>query len=157
MQLPNSGTYDQIKILTSKDQASGFLDTYKYIPFYMYRNSIFQMPKCLRRGNARIIQFIPGQKFCESISIKKLMLMIWLLSMIYQLIQYLLGKKHADKYLQKAGQISGKRKQNITSPYKDVKLALLHWLKGKRSRDVPPPLTKEILRAKANRFVPFFN
>ena len=66
MQLTNSGMYDQIKIVTSKEQSSGFLDLYKYIPSYMYRNSIFQMPKCLRRGNSRILQFKPRQKFCKT-------------------------------------------------------------------------------------------
>ena len=36
------------------------------------------------------------------------------------------------------------------SPYKDVELALLYWLKEMRSRDIPPPpLSKEILWAKA--------
>ena len=62
-------------------------------------------------------------------------------------------KKNADKYFKDAGKISNKRKWNITSPYKDVELALLYWLKGMRSRDVPLPLTKEILRSKANRIV----
>ena len=46
-------------------------------------------------------------------------------------------EKNADKSLEEAGQIS--RKQNVTSPYKDVKIALLYWLKEMRSRDVPPP------------------
>ena len=45
--------YDQIKILTLKEQSNGFLDVYIYIPSYMYRHSTFQMPKSLRRGNAR--------------------------------------------------------------------------------------------------------
>ena len=65
-------------------------------------------------------------------------------------------KKHTDKYLKEGGQISSKRKQNITYLYKDVKLALLYWLKEMRSRDVTPPLMKEILQAKANRFAPFW-
>ena len=38
-------------------------------------------------------------------------------------------KKHADKYLKEVGQISSKEKQNITSPYTDVELALLYCLK----------------------------
>ena len=50
-----------------------------------------------------------------------------------------------------------KRKRMYASPYKDVKLALLYWLKEMRSRDVPPPLTKEILRTKANIHTLTFN
>ena len=30
-------------------------------------------------------------------------------------------KKHTDKYLKEAGQMSSKGKRNITSPYKDIK------------------------------------
>ena len=50
-----------------------------------------------------------------------------------------LKKKHTDKYLKEAGQISSKWKQNITYLYKDVKLALLYWLKEMRSRGVNTP------------------
>ena len=60
---PTVVQYDQIKILTSKEQSCGFSGVYKYVPSYMYRHSIFQMPKCLRRGNARTLQFKPRQKF----------------------------------------------------------------------------------------------
>ena len=52
--------------------------------------------------------------------------MIWLPSMIYQPMQYLHEKKNTDKYLKEADQISCKRKQNETFPYKDVKVALLY-------------------------------
>ena len=41
MQLSNNGTYDQIKIVTSKEQSSGFLDVYRYIPSYMYSYILF--------------------------------------------------------------------------------------------------------------------
>ena len=58
---------------------------------------------------------------------------------------------HADKYLKEGGHLNQKRKTMYASPYKDVKLVLFYWLKEMRSRDVPPPLTKETLRAKADR------
>ena len=146
--------HHQIKILTSKEQSSGFLDVYKYIPSYMCRHSIFQMLNCLRRGNVRTLQFKPRQNFVKT--------PLWKMKVNDLAGEYDTSantistwKKHTDKYVKEAGQISSKRKQNITSPYKDVELALLYWLKEMGSRDVPPPFTNEILRAKANRFVPF--
>ena len=41
MQLSDNGTYYQIRILTSKEQSSGFLDVYKYIPGYKYSCILF--------------------------------------------------------------------------------------------------------------------
>ena len=60
-------------------------------------------------------------------------------------------EKHAEKYFKVGGHLNQERKRMYASPYKDVKLALLYWLKEMKSRDVPLPLTKEILEAKANR------
>ena len=60
-------------------------------------------------------------------------------------------KKHADKILKDVGHLSNKRKKNKISLYRDVKLALLYWLKEMWLTDVPPPLTKEIIWSKANR------
>ena len=39
------------------------------------------------------------------------------------------------------------------SEYKDVELALLYWIKDMRSRDHRPPLSKGILKAKAEQEV----
>ena len=41
MQLFNNGLCDRIKTLTSKEQSSGFLDVYKYIPGCMYSCILF--------------------------------------------------------------------------------------------------------------------
>ena len=61
------------------------------------------------------------------------------------------SKKYADQILKDVGHLSNKRKQNKISPYRDVELSLLYWLKEMQLREVPPPLTKEILWSKANR------
>ena len=60
-------------------------------------------------------------------------------------------KKHADKIFKEAGSGQQKRKRMRLSPYKDIELALLYWLKDMRSRDVPPPLDGTTLRVKAER------
>lgn len=60
-------------------------------------------------------------------------------------------KKQADKLFKEAGSSTPKRKRIRLSPYKDIELALLYWLKDMRSRDVPPPLSFATLRVRAER------
>ena len=58
-------------------------------------------------------------------------------------------KKNSDKILADSVKAGKKRKRMHLSKYKDVELALLYWIKDMRSRDHPPPLSKGILKAKA--------
>ena len=107
--------YDQIKILTSKEQYSGFLDVYKYVPSYMYSCILFfkcqnvseeEIPEPYNSNQGRNLQKHLYQKIkVNDVAIK------------YDIPANTIftWKKHADKYLREAGQISSKRKQNITS------------------------------------------
>ena len=70
-------------------------------------------------------------------------------NLIYQLVQFAPGKKNSDKILADSVKAGKKRKRMRLSKYKDVELALLYWIKDMRSRDHPPPLSKGILKAKA--------
>ena len=60
-------------------------------------------------------------------------------------------KKHSDKILADSVKAGKKRIRMHHSKYKDIKLALLYWIKDMRSRDHPPPLSKGILKAKAEQ------
>ena len=60
-------------------------------------------------------------------------------------------KKHADKIMKQATESPSTRKRVRPSPFKDVELGLLYWLKEMRSKEVPPPLSAAILAGKAER------
>ena len=60
-------------------------------------------------------------------------------------------KKNSDKILTNSVKVAKKRIRMHLSKYKDVELALLYWIKDMRSRDHPPPLSKGILKAKAEQ------
>ena len=60
-------------------------------------------------------------------------------------------KKNSDKILTDSVKAGKKRIRMHLSKYKDVELALLYWIKDMRSRDHPPPLSKGILKAKAEQ------
>ena len=60
-------------------------------------------------------------------------------------------KKNFDKILADSVKAGKKRIRMCRSKYKDVELALLYWIKDMRSRDHPPPLSKGILKAKAEQ------
>ena len=60
-------------------------------------------------------------------------------------------KKHSDKILTDSVKVGKKRIRMHHSKYKYVELALLYWIKDMRSRDHPPPLSKGILKAKAEQ------
>ena len=60
-------------------------------------------------------------------------------------------KKNSDKILADSVKAGKKRIRMHLSKYKDVELALLYWIKDMRSRDHPPPLSKGILKAKAEQ------
>ena len=60
-------------------------------------------------------------------------------------------KKNSDKILADSVKVGKKRIRMRLSKYKDVELALLYWIKDMRSRDHPPPLSKGILKAKAEQ------
>ena len=60
-------------------------------------------------------------------------------------------KKNSDKILTDSVKVSKKRIRMRHSKYKDIKLALLYWIKDMRSRDHPPPLSKGILKVKSEQ------
>ena len=60
-------------------------------------------------------------------------------------------KKNSDKILADSIKAGKKRIRMRHSKYKDIELALLYWSKDIRSRDHPPPLSKGILKAKAEQ------
>ena len=60
-------------------------------------------------------------------------------------------KKNSNKILADSVKVGKKRIRMCHSKYKDVELALLYWIKDMRSRDHPPPLSKGILKAKAEQ------
>ena len=60
-------------------------------------------------------------------------------------------KRNYDKILTNSVKAGKKRIRMRLSKYKDVKLALLYWIKDMRSRDHPPPLSKGILKAKSEQ------
>ena len=60
-------------------------------------------------------------------------------------------KKNSDKILADSVKVGKKRIRMHHSKYKDVGLALLYWIKDMRSRNHPPPLSKGILKAKAEQ------
>ena len=60
-------------------------------------------------------------------------------------------KKNSDKIHADNVKASKKRIRMHHSKYKDVELALLYWIKEMRSRDHPPPLSKGILKARAEQ------
>ena len=60
-------------------------------------------------------------------------------------------KKNSDKILADSVKAGKKRIRMCLSKYKDVELALLYWIKDMQSRDHPPPLSKGILKAKAEQ------
>ena len=62
-------------------------------------------------------------------------------------------KKNSDKILADSVKAGKKKIRMHHSKYKDIKLALLYWIKDMRSRDHPPPLSKGILKAKAEQQV----
>ena len=61
-------------------------------------------------------------------------------------------KKNASKILDSVGKPSYNQVRLRGSKYQDVELALLYWLKDMRSKDVPPPITLTLLRAKAEKY-----
>lgn len=60
-------------------------------------------------------------------------------------------KKQADKLLKEVSDCAPKRKRMRTSPFKDIELAMLYWLKEMRSKPIPPPISSSILNGKAER------
>ena len=60
-------------------------------------------------------------------------------------------KKNSDKILADSVKAGKKRIRMHHSKYKDIELALLYWIKDMRSRDHPLPLSKGILKAKAEQ------
>ena len=60
-------------------------------------------------------------------------------------------KKNSDKILTDSVKAGKKRIRMCHSKYKDIELALLYWIKDMRSRDHPLPLSKGILKAKAEQ------
>ena len=60
-------------------------------------------------------------------------------------------KKNSDKILADSLKAGKKRIRMCHSKYKDIKQVLLYWIKDMRSRDHPPPLSKGILKAKAEQ------
>ena len=60
-------------------------------------------------------------------------------------------KKNSDEILTDSVKAGKKRIRMHHSKYKDIELALLYWIKDMRSRDHPPPLSKGILKAKAEQ------
>ena len=78
---------------------------------------------------------------------------IYVMNLIYQLVQFAPGRKNSDKILTDSVKAGKKRIRMHLSKYKDVELALLYWTKDMQSRDHPPPLSKGILEAKAEQYV----
>ena len=78
---------------------------------------------------------------------------IYVMNLIYQPVQFELGRKILTKILTDTVKAGKKRIRMHHSKYKDVELALLYWIKDMRSRDHPPPLSKGILKAKAEQQV----
>ena len=72
------------------------------------------------------------------------------MNLIYQLVQFAPGR-NSDKILADSVKACKKRIRMRLSKYKDVELALLYWIKDMQSRDHPPPLSKGILKAKAEQ------
>ena len=60
-------------------------------------------------------------------------------------------KKNSDKILTDSVKAGKKGIRMCHSKYKDIELALLYWVKDMRSRDHSPPLSKGILKAKAEQ------
>ena len=62
-------------------------------------------------------------------------------------------KKQADKIFKDAADSTPNRKRMRVSPYRDIELGLLYWLKDMRSKEVPPPLDGQTLMTKAEKYV----
>lgn len=58
-------------------------------------------------------------------------------------------KKQAETIFKEASGVQPARKRLRKSPYEDVEIALLYWLKDMRSKDCPAPLSKEYLMTQA--------
>ena len=76
---------------------------------------------------------------------------IYVMNLIYQPVQFALGRKILTKILADSVKAGKKRIRIRHSKYKDIRLALLYWIKDMRSRDHPLPLFKGILKAKAEQ------
>ena len=72
------------------------------------------------------------------------------MNLIYQPVQFALGRKILTKSLLSV-KADKKRIRMCHSKYKDIKLPLLYWINDMRSRDHPLPLSKGILKAKAEQ------
>ena len=72
---------------------------------------------------------------------------IYVINLIYQPVQFALGRKILADSVKAGKEII----RMCHSKYKDIELALLYWIKDMRSRDQPPPLSKGILKAKAEQ------
>ena len=58
-------------------------------------------------------------------------------------------KKQAETIFQEAAGVQPARKRLRKSPYLDIEIALLYWLKDMRSRDYQVPLSKDFMTTKA--------
>ena len=62
-------------------------------------------------------------------------------------------KMNKDKIFQEAAEVGQDRKRKGHSPYLQVELAMLYWVRQMQSRVQPPPLTYCILKMKAKQYV----
>ena len=88
---------------------------------------------------------------CKKAEIIRRILYDTVMNLIYQLVQFAPGIKILTKSSLIVSKWAKKRIRMHHSKYKDVELALLYWIKDMQSRDHPPPLSKGILKAKAEQ------
>ena len=62
-------------------------------------------------------------------------------------------KKNKEKIFQEAAEVGQDQKRKGQSPYLQVELAMLYWVRQMWSRVQPPPLTYHILKMKAKQYV----
>ena len=62
-------------------------------------------------------------------------------------------KKSKDKIFQEAAKVSQDWKRKGQSPYLQVELAILYWVRQMQSRVQPPPMSYHILKMKAKQYV----
>ena len=62
-------------------------------------------------------------------------------------------KKNKEKIFQEVAEVGQDQKRKGQSPYLQVELAMLYWVRQMQSRVQPPPLTYHILKMKAKQYV----